>query len=92
MGPQSPLQPPYYLPITDALTADMVVILALAHCHICHAPNDLPGSAITHCIISLFITIVAAVLGYCGYSTVVVKATAIANLSRAIYQDRKSVV
>ena len=39
-GLQSPLQPPYRLPITDALTADMVIILALARCRICHAPND----------------------------------------------------
>ena len=39
-GPQSLLQPPYHLPITDALTAIIVVILALAHYHICNAPND----------------------------------------------------
>ena len=39
-GLQSPLQPPYRLPITDALTANMVIILALACCRICHAPND----------------------------------------------------
>ena len=45
----------------------------------------LPGSAITHCIISLFITIVAAVLAYCGYLTVLIKAATIANLSRTIY-------
>ena len=45
----------------------------------------LPGSAITRRIISLSIAIVAAVLAYCGYSTVVVKAAAIANLSHAIY-------
>ena len=45
----------------------------------------LPGSAIVHCIISLFITIIATVLAYCGYSTVLVKAATIANLSRAIY-------
>ena len=38
-GPQLLLQPPYHLPITDALTNDMVIILALAHCHICHAPD-----------------------------------------------------
>ena len=45
----------------------------------------LPGSAIARRIISLFIAIVAAVLAYCGYSTVVVKAAAIANLSRTVY-------
>ena len=44
----------------------------------------LPGSAIACRIISLFIAAVAAVLAYCGYSTVVVKAAAIANLSRAV--------
>ena len=45
----------------------------------------LPGSAIVRHIISLFITVVTTALAYCGYSTVVVKAAAIANLSRAIY-------
>ena len=45
----------------------------------------LPGSAITRRIISLFIAVIAAVLAYCGYSTVVVKAAAIANLSRTVY-------
>ena len=45
----------------------------------------LAGSAIAHHIILLFIAIIATVLAYCGYSTVVVKAAAIANLSRAIY-------
>ena len=45
----------------------------------------LPGSAIMCCIISLFITVIATVLAYCGYSTVVVKAAAITNLSRAVY-------
>ena len=45
----------------------------------------LPGSAIVRCIISLFIAVVATVLAYCGYSTVVVKAAAIANLSCTIY-------
>ena len=39
------------------------------------------------CIILLFITIVATVLAYCGYLTVVVKATAIANLSCTIYHQ-----
>ena len=47
----------------------------------------LPGSAITHHIISLFIAIVATVLAYCGYLTVIVKAAAIANLSRAVYHQ-----
>ena len=45
----------------------------------------LPGSAIARRIISLSIAVVTAVLAYCGYSTVLVKAAAIANLSRAIY-------
>ena len=45
----------------------------------------LPGSATTHHIISLFITVIESVLAYCGYSKVIVKATAIANLSRAVY-------
>ena len=45
----------------------------------------LPGSAITCHIISLFIAVVATVLAYCGYLTVVVKAATIANLSRAVY-------
>ena len=45
----------------------------------------LPGSAIMHRIILLFITVVATVLAYCGYSTVVVKAATIANLSCAVY-------
>ena len=45
----------------------------------------LPGSAIVRRIISLFIAVVATVLAYGGYSTVVVKATAIANLSHAVY-------
>ena len=45
----------------------------------------LPGSAIACHIISLFITIAATVLAYCGYLTVVVKAAAIANLSRTVY-------
>ena len=47
----------------------------------------LPGSAITCHIISLFIAVVATVLAYCGYSTVLVKAAAIANLSHAIYHQ-----
>ena len=47
----------------------------------------LPGSAIAHRIISLFIAVVATVLAYCGYSTVVVKAAAIANLSRTVYHQ-----
>ena len=47
----------------------------------------LPGSAITCHIISLFIAVVATVLAYCGYLTVVVKAAAIANLSHAIYHQ-----
>ena len=47
----------------------------------------LPGSAIAHCIISLFITVITTVLAYCGYSTVLVKAAAIANLSHAIYHQ-----
>ena len=46
----------------------------------------LPGPAIAHRIISLFITIVATALAYCGYLTVVVKAT-VANLSRAVYHQ-----
>ena len=45
----------------------------------------LPGSAIMHRIISLLIAVVATVLAYCGYLTVVVKAATIANLSCAIY-------
>ena len=45
----------------------------------------LPGSAITCHIISLSITVVTSVLAYCGYSTVLVKAAAITNLSQAIY-------
>ena len=45
----------------------------------------LPGSAITRHIISLFIAVIAAVLAYCGYLTVVVKAAAIANLSCTVY-------
>ena len=45
----------------------------------------LPGSAIMRHIISLFIAIVTTVLAYCGYSTVVVKAATIANLSCAVY-------
>ena len=45
----------------------------------------LPGSAIMRRIMSLFIAFIATVLAYCGYSTVVVKATTIANLSCAIY-------
>ena len=45
----------------------------------------LPGSAIARHIISLFIAIVATVLAYCGYLTVVLKAAAIANLSLAVY-------
>ena len=47
----------------------------------------LPGSAIAHHIISLFITVVATVLAYCGYSTVVVKAATITNFSHAIYHQ-----
>ena len=47
----------------------------------------LPGSAIAHHIISLFIAIIATVLAYCGYLTVVVKATTIANLSHAVYHQ-----
>ena len=47
----------------------------------------LPGSATTRHIISLFIATVAAVLAYCAYSTAVVKAAAIANLSCAIYHQ-----
>ena len=47
----------------------------------------LPGSAIVRRIISLFIATVATVLAYCGYSTVVVKAAAIANLSCTIYHQ-----
>ena len=45
----------------------------------------LPGSAIARHIISLFITVIATVLAYCGYSTVVVKAATIANLSCTVY-------
>ena len=45
----------------------------------------LPGSAIARRIISLFIAVVTAVLAYCGYSTVLVKAATIANLSCAVY-------
>ena len=45
----------------------------------------LPGSAIARRIISLFIAVIATVLAYCGYLTVVVKATTIANLSHAVY-------
>ena len=45
----------------------------------------LPGSAIARRIISLFIAVVATVLAYCGYLTVVLKAAAIANLSHAVY-------
>ena len=45
----------------------------------------LPGSAIVRRIISLFIAVIAAVLAYCGYYTVVVKAAAITKLSHAIY-------
>ena len=45
----------------------------------------LPGSAIACHIILLFIAIIATVLAYCGYSTVVVKAATIANLSHAVY-------
>ena len=45
----------------------------------------LPGSAIVCRIISLFIAVVATVLAYCGYSTVVVKAATIANLSCTVY-------
>ena len=46
-----------------------------------------PGSVIARRIISLFIAIITTVLAYCGYSTVVVKAAAIANLSRAVYHQ-----
>ena len=45
----------------------------------------LPGSAIVRRIISLFIAVVATVLAYCGYSTVIVKAATIANLSCTVY-------
>ena len=45
----------------------------------------LPGSAIACHIILLFIAIIATVLAYCGYLTVLVKAATIANLSHAIY-------
>ena len=45
----------------------------------------LPGLAIMCRMISLFIAIVATVLAYCGYLTVVVKAATFANLSHTIY-------
>ena len=47
----------------------------------------LPWSAIACCLILLFIAIVATVLAYCGYSTVLVKAATIANLSHAVYHQ-----
>ena len=47
----------------------------------------LPGSAIACHIISPFIAIIATVLAYCGYSTVLVKAATIANLSHAVYHQ-----
>ena len=47
----------------------------------------LPGSAIVHRIISLFIAVIATVLAYGGYSTVLIKAATIANLSHAVYHQ-----
>ena len=45
----------------------------------------LPGSATARHIISLFITVIASVLAYCGYLTVLAQAAAVANLSHAVY-------
>ena len=47
----------------------------------------LPGSAIACHIISLFIAVITSVLAYCGYLTVLVKATTIASLSCAVYHQ-----
>ena len=45
----------------------------------------LPGLTTARHIISLFIAAIASVLAYYGYSTALVQATALTNLSRAIY-------
>ena len=45
----------------------------------------LPGSTTTRRIISLFIAAIASVLAYYRYSTALVQAAAITNLSSAIY-------
>ena len=73
------------LSITDALTIIMVIVLLWLVATSAMLLMMLPGSNTVRHIILPFIAAVASVLAYYGYSTILVQAAAIANLSHAVY-------